>query len=607
VAVGRKRFYAIIFVSSTKPPATAPGCCQEQYKDARSRIRLEVFMHRTRLGLLAVSAVLVGCTGTVANPDKTPGDGNTTPPAGGNGTHPGAQTPGAMPGTNAPAPAMTSAAEAPLRRLTRNQYLNSVRDLLGVKDAVAVSSLPGDDAIGDRFHSNTVTPLQAIDVGKYSDAADAIAAKAVVNLDALVACDVKAMGEPACARAFITNFGKRGYRRPLTAAEIGLLQTVFTAGGDFPTGIRLVVNAILISPKFLYLPEPVPATAGKIVGVEPWAMASRLSYFLLDTMPDEGLFKAVEAGQLSTPDQIAGQATRLMKDPRFKDTLATFHQEWMQLDTLPGTEKDPMLFPAWNPALRDALGEETRRFVQYVYTEGDGTLDTLLTAPFSFLDGPLYDLYGVPAPAGAAPWGRVDLPRGQRAGLLTQGGLLATLAHDNRTSFILRGKMVREAIFCAKPLVAPPDVPDEPKLDPTASAKARSEQHRTNPSCKTCHELFDPIGFAFEIYDATGKYRTTDSAGPIDSSVTLENTAGLNGKTAANAVDLARLLTGADEVRDCVARQWMRFALGRDDSPDDDPSMLAAAQTFKSSGAKLPDLLMAIARSDSFRYQKVAQ
>jgi hypothetical protein len=562
----------------------------------------------SRVGWLAVAALAMACTGTVANGEQ-PGGGTPGGATPGQPGQPGGQTPGAMPGQNAPAPAATSAAEAPLRRLTRTQYLNTVRDLVGVKDAVAVSALPGDDAIGDRFHSNTVTPLQAIDVGKYNDAADAVAAKAVMNLDALVGCDVKAMGEAACAKSFIANFGKRGYRRPLAAAEADLLQTVYAAGGDYPTGIRLVVTAVLISPKFLYLPEPVPATAGKIVGVEPWAMASRLSYFLLDTMPDEGLFQAVQAGKLGTPDQIAEQATRLMKDPRFKDTLSTFHQEWMQLDTLPGTEKDPMLFPAWNPQLRDALGEEVRRFVQYVYTEGDGTLDTLLTAPFSFLSGPLYGLYGATAPAGTAPdaWSRVDLPKDQRAGLLTEAGILATLAHDNRTSYILRGKMVREAIFCSKPLVAPPDVPTEPKLDPNASAKVRSEQHRKDPSCAVCHELFDPIGFAFEVYDATGKYRTTDGSGPIDSSVTLGHTSALDGKVAKNAVELVKLLSSADEVRDCVARQWMRFALGRDDSPDDDASMQAAAKTFKAGGAKLPDLLMAIARSDSFRYQKVAQ
>ena len=143
---------------------------------------------------------------------------------------------------------------------------------------------------------------------------------------------------------------------------------------------------------------------------------------------------------------------------------------------------------------------------------------------------------------------------------------MATLASESRTSFILRGKMVREALFCTASLPPPPDAPAEPKLDPGASAKARSEAHRTDPACASCHDLFDPLGFAFEIYDATGRYRTSDAAGPIDARVTLSHTEQLNGKTAANAVELAKLLAGADEVRDCVARQWLRFGLGREDA-----------------------------------------
>jgi hypothetical protein len=490
-----------------------------------------------------------------------------------------------------------------MRRLTRDQYANTVRDLLGVADAVAPSALPGDDTINDRFHSNTVSPLAAIDVGEYGDAAEAVATKAVANLPAILPCDPKATSESACAQQFIEGFGKRAYRRPLLPAEVDLMKTVYAAGGDFPTGIRLVIAAVLQSPKFLYLYERVPADgAGKTVAVDPWAMAARLSYFLLDSMPDEALFTAAEGGQLATDAQVSAQATRLMADARFRATLSTFHEQWLQLDQLPGAEKDPTLFPAWTPALRDALGEETRRFVQYVFTDGDRTLATLLSAPFSFLSGPLYAHYGV---APGADWARADLPHGQRAGLLTQAGLLATLAHDNRTSFILRGKMVREALFCEAPLMVPPNVPAEPMLDPNATARQRSAQHRQDPACAACHDLFDPIGFAFENYDATGKYRTSDAAGPIDASVTLTHTAGLDGKMAANAVGLAGILAQADEVRDCVARQWMRFALGRDDAKEDEPSLATAVKAFKSGGAKLPDLLLALVRSDAFRFQKV--
>jgi hypothetical protein len=507
------------------------------------------------------------------------------------------------------APASVSAAVAPMRRLTRSQYRNTVRDLLGVADAVAPSALPGDDAVHDRFHSNTASPLQAIDIGKYADAAEAIAGKAVANLKAILPCD-PASGDAACARRFIESFGRRAYRRPLTPAEIELLQAVHASGGDFATGIRLVIAGLVQSPKFLYLPEPVPVSAGgQIVAVDSWAMASRLSYFFLDTMPDDGLFGAAEAGKLGTAVEVEAQATRLMADPRFRATLSGFHQQWLQTETLAAAEKDAQLFPQWSPALRDALGEETRRFVEHVFTEGDQRLQTLLAAPFSLLDASLATFYGAAgapqAPSGA--WQRVDLPADQRAGLLTQAGLMATLASESRTSFILRGKMVREALFCTASLPPPPDAPAEPKLDPGASAKARSEAHRTDPACASCHDLFDPLGFAFEIYDATGRYRTSDAAGPIDAKVTLTHTKQLNGQTAANAVELVKLLAGADEVRDCVARQWLRFGLGREDAAEDEPSLVAAMDAFKKGGAKLPALLVSIARSDAFRYQKVGQ
>jgi Protein of unknown function (DUF1592)/Protein of unknown function (DUF1588)/Protein of unknown function (DUF1595)/Protein of unknown function (DUF1587)/Protein of unknown function (DUF1585) len=553
-----------------------------------------------RVSRLATLALLLGCTGSVADGpsgrrpggEKEPGSDPVAPPA--------------KPGEQPVAPAQVSAGVAPLRRLTRTQYLNTVRDLLGLSDAVAASSLPADDAINDRFHSNTVSPLQAIDVGKYADAAEAIANRAVTGLAKLVPCEV-AGGDAACAARFIESFGKRAYRRPLTQEETARLQAVYASGGDFATGIRLVIAGLLQSPRFLYLREPVPASAGgKVVGVDSWALASRLSYFLLDTMPDEGLFTAAEKGQLASGEQVGEQATRLMNDPRFRGTLLTFHREWLQLGTLPNAEKDQQVYPQWTPAVRAALAEETRRFVEHVFIEGDRRLDTLLSAPYSFLDGTLATHYGVtgPAPAG---WQRVELPRDQRAGLLTQAGLMATLAHENRTSFILRGKMVREALFCSAPLLPPADVPPEPKLDPTASAKERSEAHRTNPACASCHELFDPLGFAFEIYDATGRHRTSDAAGPIDAKVQLSHTAQLDGKVATNAVELARLLAGADEVRDCVARQWMRFGLSRDDAREDEPSLAAAVKAFKEGGAQLPALLVAIARSDAFRFQKVGQ
>jgi len=554
-------------------------------------------MSRTVTGL-ALAGLLAACQGSIDNgPGKTGGDK----------PDPGMDKP-VKPGDRSTAPpAGASAGVAPLRHLTASQYRNTVRDLLGIEDPVPPSALPADEVIADRFYSNVVTPLQSIDLDKYASAAQALAGKAAANLPALLPCDPKATSDAACAGKFIETFGKRAYRRPLTGVEIDRLKTVYAAGGDFASGIAQVIEALLQSPKFLYLTEPVPRESGKIVGVDHWAMASRLSYFLLESMPDEPLFAAAEAGQLATADQVAAQAMRLMADKRFHDTLGAFHDGWLQLGDLAGAEKDAATFPAaaWNPALKAALAEESRRFIEHVFTEGDRKVGTLLSAPFSFLSGPLYAHYGLPASTSAA-WAKVDLPKDQRAGILTQAGLLASLAHENRTSYILRGKMIREALFCAKVPPPPGNVPPEMNVSPTASARERAAQHRADPACASCHELFDPIGFAFETYDAVGRYRAKDGGGPIDTRIDLTQTMALNGPVA-SALELAQKLAGADEVRDCVARQWMRYALGRNDAAEDEPSFKAASKAFRDAGGTLPDLMVAIARSDALRFQKVPQ
>jgi hypothetical protein len=561
----------------------------------------------------------LGCTGAINGdaPGKTGGGGANPPPSTGGGMNPGMDPTGGGGGgtTPGPTPVMPGSVNvgiSPLRRLTSDQYRNTVRDLLLMKDArdvVQATLLPSDDSIVDRFTSNTVSSVQGLDADKYADTAEMLARKAVMNLPGLLTCDTKAMGEPACATQFIRNFGKRAFRRPLTDAEVARYQKVYMAGGQFSNGIRLVIQTFLQSPKFLYLVEPVPAgDAGKVLAVDGWVMASRLSYFFLNSMPDDALLAAAEAGQLSTPEQVGQQAARLLADPRFTDTSGFFHNEWLELDGVLSADKDPKLFPTWNDDVKAALNEQMRRFVDDAM-RGDGKLETLLTSTSTFLSGPLYDLYGVPKPAGAAAntWQKVSLDPKQRSGLLTHAGLLAGLAHEDRTSFILRGKLVREALLCVQVGSPPPGVDaNETNIPPTATAKQRSEMHRTKPECAACHALFDPLGFGFEIYDAAGRYRSMDGMGaPIDSAVDITATRGIDGHVA-NALELVQRLAGADEVRDCVARQWLRFGLGRTEDDTADASTLAAAlKSMKDSGGKIPDLLVTLARSDAFRHQKV--
>ena len=266
-----------------------------------------------------------------------------------------------------------------------------------------------------------------------------------------------------------------------------------------------------------------------------------------------------------------------------------------------------MLFAAWNEPLRAALIEEPRRFVEHVMKEGDGKLETLLTAPFSVLTGPLYELYGLPRPTGAAAtgWQKVDLDPRQRVGLLTQAGIMASLAGEDRTSFIRRGKLIRSGLLCTHVPDPPPGVDaTEMAIPATADARERAAVHRDKPECAACHALFDPLGFAFEPYDAIGRYRTTESGKAINAKTEITSTAALDGPVD-DAVDMIHKLAGAEEVQRCVATQWLRFALGRDDSPDDSPSLDAAVKGLRAGSGKLADLLGALAQSDSFRYQKV--
>jgi hypothetical protein len=574
---------------------------------------------------LAGSLAAVGCSGSVTGGGNsgsagTAGTGNR--PSGGSngnsggkgGNTGGSNGSGGSTGMMDPPPGALNVGISPLRRLTTNQYRNTVADLLGMTDVattIPATALPSDGSIVERFASNDTSQVQGLDADKYATLAETLARKAATDLTGLVGCDPKT-GDMACATKFIQSFGKRAFRRPLTAVEEGRYQKVFGAGGGFANGIRLVMQAFLQSPNFLYLVEPVPADAnGKVFAVDSWVMASRLSYFFLGSMPDAPLFTAAEAGQLASVEQVGKQATRLMADRRFGDTVGAFHREWLELDEVLSAEKDPMLFSAWNDEVKASLDEQTRRFIDFAIRDGDGRLETLLKGSFAFMNGPLYELYGLPKPAGASAtaWQKVDLDPKQRAGIMTQAGVLAGLAHENRTSFILRGKLIREAVLCTDVPSPPPGVDaSETNIPPTATAKQRSEMHRKDPSCAGCHGLFDPLGFGFESFDAIGRYRTKDAAGvAVDTGVEIMGTRQLDGKVA-DGVELMAKLANADEVRECVARQWMRFGLGRlEDDGADAGSIVAALQSMKTSNGKIADLLVTLAQSDSFRHQKVGQ
>jgi hypothetical protein len=524
----------------------------------------------------------------------------------------------AGPGLGRVEPAETAprvAAAAPLRRLTQEHYRNSIRDLLGVS-ATGIN-LPIDEGTAG-FFANTIAPVSELQLEQYARAAEEIARVASKSLQLRAGCDPAQPARiAACVDAFVTSFGRQVYRRPLSPderREFGLLFARERAVGDVVTGLRAVVATMLASPHFLYLVEPVgqAVAAGRVAKVGGFALAARLSYFLWGSAPDAELLEAAERGDLDTRVGLSRQAARLMADGRFRDTLASFHLQWLDLTELSGVEKRNKLYPLFTPELRAAMRDETVRFVDQVIRQDKsptgGRLSTLLSAPYSMVGEGLFEVYGLGKKTGpSAAWQKVELAPQHRAGLLTQAAFLTRHAHWDKPSLVLRGKVVRERLLCTDLPPPPPDVNNTPPpFDPSVSMRERFEDHRAEVSCARCHRLIDPLGIPFESYDAIGAFRTKDGPAAVDPTSELTGTARSDGPIK-DAVDLAGRLAGSDEVRDCVALQWFRYALGRDATPEDAGSLAELRRIFRDSGGSVPALVAALPTTDSFRYVEVAR
>lgn len=494
-----------------------------------------------------------------------------------------------------------------LRRLTAQQYSNSVRDLVGYTGDAAIGFSP-DERVGP-FHSNVGAPISEIQVEQYMDAAEEIAAFSIENVAGLLPCDPAVLGEDECAAAFIAEFAPRAYRRPLDVADTARLVAVYEEGkaaGGFNDGIRLVVQGVLQSPWFLYHMEfgADGLNDGSTIALTGHELASRLSYFLWNTMPDEALFTAANAGMLDDTAGIEAEVDRMLADERARETIAEFHVQWLGVDEIASLEKDGDVFPGYSAELAAAMRAETAEFSSHLVLDGDASFATLLTADYTMTDDPaLLALYGITLPPGHTAGDPVPLPAGQRMGVLTHASVLAEHAHVNQTSPVHRGKVVRENLLCQPLPPPPPDVDNvPPSPDPDATTRERFEQHRADPSCAGCHRLLDPIGFVFEHYDAIGQWRDLEASLPIDASGELLDTdvdRPLDG-----AIELASALAESDDVKRCVTRQWLRFSLGRNETDDDLCTNEGLEQSFVDSGGDIRELIRQVALSDSFRHRK---
>jgi hypothetical protein len=504
--------------------------------------------------------------------------------------------------------AAVSPGDAPARRMTRFEYNNTVRDLLGATGSPA-DAFPADEVSGIFNNQASALVVTELLAEGYMTAAESVATAAVQDVNGLVGCDPQTKGEDACGAQFIDGFGKRAFRRPLDADGRALLQNVFDAARakwDYPTAIRLVIETALQSPRFLYRLEfgmPSPDANG-VVKLDDYEVASRLSYLLWGSMPDDELFAAAEKGELRTPDQVAKQARRLLADPRARDVIANFHEQWLGLGKLDTLDKDPTVFPKYNAALKATWKAETMAFVSDVVFAGAGDVETLLTAPYTMMNADTAAYYGISDGPTGSTFEHVDLDPKQRAGLLTQPSILAVNAHADQTSPVHRGKFVRERLLCESIAPPPPNVKAvPPPVDPNATTRERFAQHDKDPACAQCHKLMDPVGFGFEHYDAIGLWRDQDQGLPVDATGEVVGSQDVNGKFD-GAVELAKRLGTSEEVRSCVVKQWFRYGHGRPSTQDDACTMAKLEATFAAANYDIRELLVALTQTDAFLYRK---
>jgi hypothetical protein len=543
------------------------------------------------------SLLAIGCSGNIedgkSGTSSVPGT-----PSGPSASSPGGpKTGGGGIASDAPhACAANQLGGTPLHRLTNAEYDNTILDLTG-QDLKLGKAFAFDERAGE-FTANFFTPINEMQFAQYATAAETVADLAASNLSKFVPCDPS--GDAAgCGLQFVKQFGRRAYRRPLDAAETAKLDQLFEmgrTGADFANGVRLTVQAMLQSPKFLYLVEgPGPLTQHQV--------AARLSYFLWNAPPDATLSAAADAGQLGTLAGLRAHTQRLLADPRAQVMMNDFFTQWLGLEELPTETKDATLYPTFDSIKPSVMGELSHFLADVIKTDG-GRLDSLLGTPSGVVDGTLASLYGMPG--GGSDWHKVSFDPHQRTGLLTQSGFLAAHGSFDASSPILRGLAVRERLLCA-PMPVPPPGADQnfPAATKTATTRQRFDNHRTNPTCASCHVMMDKLGYGFESYDAIGAYRTTENGVTVDDSGEIIGTQDIDGPFK-GAAELSHKLASSKQVQSCMTTQWFRYAFARLET-DADKCVLNAINTrVGGASMKVTDILSAIVESDAFRsYQAV--
>lgn len=368
-----------------------------------------------------------------------------------------------------------------------------------------------------------------------------------------------------CAREILSALARRAYRRPLVQADVDELMRLFEAGREntnFDSGIELALEGLLSSPSFLFriVEDPANAAPGDVYRISDLELASRLSFFLWKTFPDEELLEVAEAGRLSDPAVLAQQTDRLLANPRATRWMTDFMEQWLTVRNIESHVPNPERFMEFDENTKSAMATETALFFES-QVRGDRNVLDLLTADYTFLNERLARHYGIPGVYGSH-FRRIQVNDPARRGLLGHGSILTVTSYADRTSVVLRGKWVLETLLGAPPPPPPPEVPEleenEPGAPPT-SLREKMEQHRANPVCSACHAPMDPLGFVLENFDAIGRWRDTDDGAPIDSTVAMTD-----GRTMRGPEELGAHLTDRqDEVLLTLTEKLLSYALGR--------------------------------------------
>ena len=405
------------------------------------------------------------------------------------------------------------------------------------------------------------------------------------------------------ARAIISRFATRAFRRPARADEVERLvkfvQMAQKQGDTFGRGVQLALQAVLVSPNFLFRGElqPEPNNPKAVHPINEYALASRLSYFLWSTMPDAELFALAEKGKLRK--NLDAQVKRMLKDPKSRALVENFGGQWLQLRNLRIASPDAKTFPSYDDELRTAMQHETEAFFEHIVREDRPVLD-FLNANYTFANERLAKHYGLNGVTGEK-FQRVSLKGTGRAGVLTQGAILTLTSNPTRTSPVKRGKYVLENILGTPPPPAPPNVPELQEVKLTGTLRQRLEQHRENPTCASCHARMDPIGFGFENFDGVGAYREKDEDFPIDPSGQLVSGESFNGAPALAAM-LAK--SKREEFVRCLSEKMLTYAIGRGPEFYDKCALDEISKGVSKKGYRFSSLILEIVRSVPFQQRR---